>query len=101
MPADWPKDPLPEWVRLLTNFPKAGTSRIVSLRTAEDKGTLPARLKAQTAWIAARQDRAWYAVGNAKRRLTALGVSEEDIYALDKSESSIHAGGKGGVRFCA
>ena len=83
LPTDWSKDPPPEWVRLLTNFPKAGTARILSLRAAEDKGVLSPRLKAQTAWIAARQDRAWYAVGSAKRRLIAQGVSEDDIYALD------------------
>ena len=35
------------------------------------------------AWIAARQDRAWYAVGTAKRRLLAQGVSEDGVYALD------------------
>jgi AhpD family alkylhydroperoxidase len=88
LPADWPKGPLPQWVRLLTNFPKAGTGRIISLRAAEEKGSLSPRLKAQTAWIAARQDRAWYAVGRAKRRLIALGVMEDDIYALDKGESA-------------
>ena len=80
---DWPKGPLPQWVRLLANFPKAGVARIASLRAAEEKGDVPAKLKAQVAWIAARQDRAWYAAGVAKRRLLALGVSEDDVYALD------------------
>ena len=83
LPADWPKGPLPQWVCLLANFPKAGTARAASLRAAEEKGELPAKLKAQAAWIAARQDRAWYAAGCAKRRLMALGVSEDGVYALD------------------
>ena len=34
-------------------------------------------------WIVARQDRAWYALGEARRRLRALGQSDEQIYQLD------------------
>jgi alkylhydroperoxidase family enzyme len=83
LPKDWSKEPLPQWVRLLTHFPKSGTARVVSLHTAEEKGALDLRLKAETAWIAARQDRAWYAVGTAKQRLLALGLSEDAVYALD------------------
>jgi alkylhydroperoxidase family enzyme len=82
-PTDWPKGPLPEWVRLLATFPKAGTARAASLRAAEQAGELPARMKAQAAWLAARQDRAWYAAGVARRRLLALGASEDGVYALD------------------
>ncbi len=40
-------------------------------------------MKAQASWIIARQDRAWYATGEAKRRLQALKVSEDEIYKLD------------------
>jgi alkylhydroperoxidase family enzyme len=83
LPPDWSKDPLPQWVRLLANFPKAGVARINTLRAAAEKGKLDARLKAQIAWIAARHDRAWYAVGHAKRRLEELGFSDDAIYALD------------------
>jgi AhpD family alkylhydroperoxidase len=85
LPADWSKESLPQWVRLLANFPKAGVGRIVSLRTAQEKGALSPRLKAQLAWIAARHDRAWYALGQAKRRLSAVGLSEDEIYRLDGS----------------
>lgn len=80
---DAAKGTQPQWVRLLANFPKAGAARVASLRAAEEKGALPAKLKAQVAWIAARQDRAWYAVGTAKRRLLAQGVTEDGVYALD------------------
>lgn len=83
LPADWPKKPLPQWVRLLANFPKAGIARADSLRRAEEKGGLKPRLKAQMAWIAARHDRAWYALGQAKHRLRSLGLSEDAIYRLD------------------
>jgi alkylhydroperoxidase family enzyme len=80
---DWPAGPLPQWVRLLANFPVQGMSRIVSQRSAEEQGDLPPLLKAQVSWIIARQDRAWYAVGEAKQRLRELGQSEDQIYALD------------------
>jgi alkylhydroperoxidase family enzyme len=83
LPADWPKGALPQWVRLLANFPKTGTGRAVSLRAAEDKGILNKLLRAEVAWIAARHDRAWYALGHAKQRLKAQGLSEDAIYALD------------------
>jgi alkylhydroperoxidase family enzyme len=88
LPTDWPKGPLPQWVRLLANFPKAGIGRVVSLRLAEQKGSLSPRLKAQIAWIAARHDRAWYALGQAKCRLQSLGISDDEIYRLDSSWDS-------------
>lgn len=83
LPADWPAGPLPEWVRLLANFPGLGKARILSQRTAEEKGDLSPTLKAQVAWIIARQDRAWYAAGRAKSRLKELGQSEDQVYKLD------------------
>ena len=79
-----PQDrPLPQWVRLLVNFPRDGKARVVGLRNADEKGDLKPLLKAQVSWIIARQDRAWYAVGEAKQRLVALGCSEDQIYKLD------------------
>jgi alkylhydroperoxidase family enzyme len=83
--ADWPKGPLPQWVRLLANFPRDGRNRIVSLRSADVKGDLTPLLKAQVSWIIARQDRAWYAAGEARRRLRELGLSDDEVYRLDGS----------------
>lgn len=85
LPADWPVGPLPQWVRLLANFPRDGRSRIVGLRSADAGGDLAPRLKAQVSWIVARQDRAWYAAGEARKRLRELGLSDEEIYRLDGS----------------
>jgi hypothetical protein len=79
----WPTGPLPEWVRLLANFPAHGVARIKAGREADETGDLTALLKAQVSWVIARQDRAWYALGEAKRRLAALGQSDEEIAALD------------------
>jgi alkylhydroperoxidase family enzyme len=92
LPADWPAGPLPQWVQLLANFPKAGPARALSLRAAEEKGSLDRRLKAQVAWIAAREDRAWYALGQARQRLLAQGFSNDAIFALDGSWDSYPAG---------
>ena len=80
---DWPAGALPQWVRLMANFTRDGRTRIISTRTANERDELPAVLKAQIAWIVARQDRAWYATGLAKKRLLDLGQTEDQIYALD------------------
>lgn len=83
LPTDYPSGPLPQWLRLAANFPKAGLPRALSTLAADDKGDLKRLLKAQVAWIAARHDRAWYALGHAKKQLRNLGLSDDAIYALD------------------
>lgn len=83
LPEDWPAGSLPQWVRLLANFPVDGKNRAVGFRTADIKGDLEPVLKAQLSWIIARQDRAWYAVGLAQQRLKELGQSDAQIYQLD------------------
>jgi hypothetical protein len=85
LPPDYAPGPLPQWVRLLANFPRDGKSRILSLRAAEEKGDLKPLLKAQVSWIIARQDRAWYAAGRARQCLRELGWSEDQVYQLDGS----------------
>lgn len=77
------KDPLPQWVRLLANFPTSAKVRIAGIKSAEERGDLSPLLKAQVSWIIARQDRAWYATGLAKRRLEELGQTADQIYQLD------------------
>ncbi|WP_397569390.1 carboxymuconolactone decarboxylase family protein [Schlesneria sp. T3-172] len=81
--SDWPEGPLPQWVRLLANFPNSAKNRIAGIQSAETRGDLTPLIKAQVSWIIARQDRAWYATGLAKQRLKELGQSEDQIYALD------------------
>jgi alkylhydroperoxidase family enzyme len=78
-----PEGPVPQWMRLLANFPKEGKARMVSLLAAQQKGDLKPLFKAQVSWIIARQDGAWYALGEAKQRLLQQGWSEEQIYQLD------------------
>ena len=83
VPAAFSSGPLPQWIRLLAQFPEAGKARILSLLAAQDKGALDRTLRAQIAWAAAREDRAWYAIGHARRRLRELGQSDDAIFALD------------------
>lgn len=75
--------PLPQWVRLLANFPRDGKNRVLALQAIEEGGDLSPLFKAQVSWVAARQDRAWYSLGRAKQKLRSLGQSDDDIYKLD------------------
>lgn len=100
LPADWSAEPLPNWVRLLANFPEAGKARILSITAgaSPEKGVLDPTLRAQIARIAARQDRAWYALGHAEKRLRDLGQSDEAIAALDAPDDCFDAGRKAAFR---
>jgi alkylhydroperoxidase family enzyme len=83
-----PEGPLPNWMRLVAHFPQTGKQLVTRLQNADERGELSPLLKAQVAWIVARQDRAWYAAGLAQQRLRALGQTDEQIYALDGSWDS-------------
>lgn len=87
LPDGWSdtSSPLPEWARLLANFPKAGKGWIGQVRSSQEKGKLSPKLRAEIAWVVARNDRAWYALGHAKKRLNALGLDDDAVFALDKS----------------
>jgi alkylhydroperoxidase family enzyme len=90
VPAEWSgSSPLPEWVRLLANFPKGGKVWVAQTYYSQTKGHLSPRLKAEIAYVAARHDRAWYALGHALQRLKELGLSDEAIDALAHPGQSI------------
>jgi hypothetical protein len=78
-----PDGPLPGWMRLLATFPKAGVQRVRMHLGAASDGTLPPRHKAIVAYVAARHDRAWYALDLARRELEAQGFDEAAFSALD------------------
>jgi alkylhydroperoxidase family enzyme len=100
VPADWTgADPLPEWVRLFANFPKAGKAWVAQCVYAQSKGRLSAKLKAEIAWVGARHDRAWYALGHAQDRLLELGFTKEAIDALDQPSQALPAEEKAVVAF--
>lgn len=72
------------WTRLLANFPNEGRGRLPALVSRQRRtGDLTELQKAQINWIVARQDHAWYAIGQAYRQLKNLGQSDDQIFALD------------------
>jgi alkylhydroperoxidase family enzyme len=88
LPADWSGAAVPQWARLLGNFPRGGKRLADAFARAETKGKLSPALKAKIAWVAARQDRAWYALGHASRRLHELGLTDDQVFALDRPEDA-------------
>src|SRR4030095_6331173 len=83
--VDAPQRPRPQSVCVVANFPVSGQRLISSTQFADEKGDLSPLLKAQVSWIIARQDRAWYSLGQAQRRLKALGQTDDQIFGLDGS----------------
>jgi alkylhydroperoxidase family enzyme len=83
---DYPAGPIPSYARLLANFPRTGVSSAESQRRSDEQGEVAPLLRAQIAWIAARNDRSWYALGRAMAQLQALGQTEDQIFSLDSPE---------------
>jgi len=87
--AAWLKEsgqdvPVTGWTRLIANFANEGRGRLPALVSREKQtGELTELQKAQLNWIIARQDRAWYAIGQAHKKLMSLGQTEDQIFALD------------------
>jgi alkylhydroperoxidase family enzyme len=79
----WTDKPVPNWVVLLATFPKSMKGRIAGLKASTEKGSLSPKLKGAIAWVAARNDRAWYALAVAHDRLRKAGMSDNDIWKLD------------------
>ncbi|MDZ4784137.1 MAG: hypothetical protein SGJ19_28145 [Planctomycetia bacterium] len=88
LPADLADQPLTSWKRAIMQFPTTGSGYIRTYQAMQRVGKIPTLLKAQLAWIAARHDRAWYALDDARRRLTELRVSADQQFALDAPAAS-------------
>lgn len=78
-----PDGPLPQWMRLVANFPQSGKRLVTTIRNGAEKGDLTPLIKAQASWIIARQDRAWYALAEARQRMEKLGQTPDQVFALD------------------
>ncbi len=80
----------PAWMRLMANFPNESLRRIDSLidRPVGEEDLSPLD-RARVSWLVARQDRAWYAVAHAMKRLQELGQSADQVYALDGDLKSL------------
>lgn len=73
----------PNGAKLLAVFPGSMKGRAAGLKAGMEGGKLSPRLKAGVAWVAAREDRAWYALAVARDRLKATGMTDDQIFALD------------------
>lgn len=95
---DFPAGAIPNYARLLANFPRTGVSSAESQRRSDEQGEASPLLRAQIAWIAARNDRAWYALGRAMTQLKALGQTEDQIFALDAPGEQFTSGEQAAFR---
>ncbi|MEY4568550.1 MAG: hypothetical protein RLY14_3520 [Planctomycetota bacterium] len=79
---------VPNWIRVLANFPIAGKRQVLAFQSAEKDLDLSALTRARLAWVIARQNGAWYSLADADARLRTLGQSREQINDLDRFEES-------------
>ena len=89
-----PEGKLPHWVRLMLSNPKTGPGAVANYQTVRSKGKISPRLRAEIAWVAARSDRAWYALHVALQDLRSLGMTDSDIFALDHPTDALSAAEK-------
>lgn len=79
----------PNWAKLLAVFPGSMKGRAAGLKAGMEGGKLSPRLKAGVAWVAAREDRAWYALAVARDRLKATGMTDDQIFGLDADAAAL------------
>ncbi|HEV3339181.1 MAG TPA: hypothetical protein VG125_02455 [Pirellulales bacterium] len=101
LPTEWRDVAVPEWVRALSLFPETGAAQIAIYGTIASEGRLDKLLKAQIAWTCARQDRAWYALADAQRRLAVLGQSTDEMFALDRPGETASPAAREALAFAA
>ena len=85
MASVWDSENMPQWVVALAQFPETGSRQVAALKAIATEGDLDDKLKFQLARISARHNRAWYALGHMNAMLRKLGMSDEQIQALDGS----------------
>lgn len=74
---------IPGWFRALSYFPQSATRMWQTRKAVASTGKLSPRIKAQIAWISARNNRAWYALDVARKDLNSQGISGPALFALD------------------
>ena len=74
---------LPGWTRVVATTAEDAAAQVKQREALFAAGTLPTLLKAEIHWVCARHDRAWTALADAARRLKALGLDEDAMFALD------------------
>jgi alkylhydroperoxidase family enzyme len=76
---------------LLLKITAAGEAYVEQLRQARIVGKLPVRLQDKIAYVAAREDHAWYMQNISRQRLLAAGLSDDSIFGLGSNELSSSA----------
>lgn len=99
--AEQQEERVPAWIRALAYFPEMGLGQAACIKAVARDGRLPPLIKAQLAWVSARQNRAWYALDRARARLLDLGCAEEEIWSLDKPDGQGDAAVAEALRFGA
>jgi AhpD family alkylhydroperoxidase len=74
---------LPEWKRLLAQFPIAGKRMVAGMVQSKQSDALDAALQAKLDWVIARQDHAWYLTALAEKDLLTAGVTAGQRAELD------------------
>jgi alkylhydroperoxidase family enzyme len=82
------------WERALSRLPESGKLQVATWNAIMTDEHLPARLKAEIAWLAAVHNRSWYAAGHAADRLVELGATREEVASLlsDEGQAADAAG---------
>lgn len=85
--ADTPGITPPVWCQVLAYAPQSELRAWKHRQAVTRDGKLNPTLKAQIAWITARENRAWYSAAHAKTKLNALGVKDDVLYSIGANES--------------
>ena len=80
--------PLPAWTRIAGAAPEQALSTYKNREAILSTGRIPTLLKAKIMWTTARNNRAWYALADAQRRLKTLGFTPDQSFAVDNPDAS-------------
>lgn len=86
--ADTPGVTPPVWVQAMSYTPQTALRNWKLRQAIARDGKLATNIKAQIAWVVARENRAWYSAAHARTRLLALGATADALYSIGADESA-------------
>ena len=86
--VDSPGTTPPVWFQAMSINPQTALRTWKQRQALVRDGKLDPLLRAQIAWVCAREDRAWYAAAHALARLQGLGVTPEAAWSTGEASSS-------------
>lgn len=84
--ADTPGTIPPVWTQAMAYSPQTALRTWKHRQAIARDGKLNGNLKAQIAWVCARENRAWYSAAHARIRLNALGITDDAIFAIGSQD---------------